>query len=54
MYKNNQSYKIQNALKLYRETICLPSSYHLKDKDFKRVIKVLSENNTESINKKGK
>lgn len=54
MYKNNQSYKIQNALKLYRETICLPSSYHLKERDFKRVIKVLSENNTESINKKGK
>jgi len=42
-YKNCQSYKIQNAIKLHRQSICLPSSYHLNHNDLKRVIKVLNE-----------
>ena len=44
MYKNNQSYKITNATKLYDESVCLPSSYHLSDSDFIRVVKTIFEN----------
>ncbi len=44
MYKNNQSYKITNATKLYYESVCLPSSYHLSDSDFIRVVKTIFEN----------
>ncbi len=47
MYKNNQSYKITNATKLYDESVCLPSSYHLSDSDFIRVVKTIFENDNQ-------
>ena len=43
VYKKNQSYHIERALKLYKTSLCLPSSYHLKDEEFKRIEKILHE-----------
>lgn len=41
-FKNCQTYRIKNAIKLHNESICLPSSYHLKTLDLKRVISILN------------
>ena len=41
-FKNCQTYRIENAIKLHNESICLPSSYHLKTLDLKRVISILN------------
>ena len=42
-----QSYKIENSLELFNNSICLPSGTNLKNKDFNYVIKVLKTyNNT--------
>ena len=38
-FKNNQFYKISKASELYNESICLPSSYHLKQQDVKKILK---------------
>ena len=34
-FRNSQAYKITNAIKLHETSICLPSSYHLKEKQIK-------------------
>jgi dTDP-4-amino-4,6-dideoxygalactose transaminase len=41
-FKNCQTYRIKNAIKLHNESICLPSSYHLKTLDLERVISILN------------
>ena len=38
-FKNNQFYKINKASELHNESICLPSSYHLKPQDVKKILK---------------
>lgn len=37
-YAKSEKYKIRNAIKLYKESICLPSSYHLTNDQFKKII----------------
>tara|TARA_Y100001958_G_C21206785_1_gene532807 strand:+ start:365 stop:1519 length:1155 start_codon:yes stop_codon:yes gene_type:complete len=40
-YKNNQNYKIENAINLIENSLCLPSSTNLKTNDMDRVIQQL-------------
>ncbi len=42
-FKSCQIYNIKNALKLHRETICLPSSYHLAKSDLRRIVSVMND-----------
>ena len=45
--KNYETYKVNLANKIYKNTLCLPSSYFLKDKDLlhicKKIINVFKE-----------
>ena len=40
-YKNYQTYKIENSLKLIKNSICLPSSQNLDKEDLNRIINTL-------------
>ena len=42
-FQKCQTYNIRNALKLHKESICLPSSYHLAKSDLKRIVSVLND-----------
>ena len=42
-YKNCQSYKIENAFKLIKNSLCLPSSTNLKEEEMSKVVKMLNE-----------
>ncbi len=37
-YKNNGSYKLENAIRLFKNSICLPSSASLSDEEIDRVV----------------
>ena len=39
-FRNSQAYKITNAIKLHETSICLPSSYHLKEKQIKKIVSI--------------
>jgi perosamine synthetase len=42
-YKNYQSYKIEQAEELVNNSLCLPSSTNLSDKELNKVVEVLNE-----------
>jgi aminotransferase in exopolysaccharide biosynthesis len=45
MYKTNQSYNIVNAINLYSDTLCLPSSVSLKRHEILRITKLINTTN---------
>ncbi len=42
-YRNCEKYKIKNAVKLFKSSVCLPSSFNLNLKDQNFIIKIIKE-----------
>ena len=42
-YRNCEKYKIKNAVKLFKSSVCLPSSFNLSLKDQNFIIKIIKE-----------
>jgi len=42
-FRSFESYKIKNAIKLYKNSLCIPSSSNLNSKDIKRIIDIFDK-----------